>query len=271
MKYRQNVLSVMNHCCHFCNRCFDIHVARIQHESKCGYECLLHHPESLEQNPPSLSTMVHVMQYMASQLNALQNATSNANENENKNKTQLHSTINNPSIKANINPLRVLQNNTHPSETLSSFFQSHVFSFIPNHIETIFKNGLCEGMKLILSDAMSSYEHVLPLQSHIVKLPKYYGYMFSKDDKVYEWKKLPVSKLNELFKSLETEIIDYFDTVWKHEHIQILDDLNKFYHYVGQVTGENDCNENVRNKQLRTIIETQGVIKTQQPTNEIEE
>lgn len=265
MKYRQNVLPFMNHSCHFCNRPFDIALSHIDHESKCGYECLLYNPHSLEQNPPTLPTMVRVMHYMASQLNALQE--SHRNPTENKPTIQK----NTPYTKSNMNPLQILQNNTHPSETITSFFESHVFSYIPNHIDTVFEKGLCEGMKLILSDAMSNYENVLPIQSHIVKLSKYYGYVFSKEEKLYEWKKIPVAFLNQLFKSLETEIIDYFDNVWKHDNIHILNDLDKFYHYVGRVTGENDYCDSVRNKQLRNIIDKKGHVQSQQPTNDIEE
>lgn len=256
----------MNHSCHFCNRCFDIHIARIQHESKCGYECLLYNSESLEQNPPPISTIVRVMQYMASQLNELKSHSNAATEN--KKQTLVEQTIHNSNTNSKLKPLRVLQNNTHPSETLSSFFQSHILSYIPKHMNTVFEKGLCEGMKLILQEALTDYQDVLPIQGHTVKLPKYYGYVFSEDEKVYEWIKLPVSKVNELFHSLEIEIIDYFDNVWKQENIQILDDLDKFYHYVGQVTGENDCVENVRNKQLRTIVDICGAIKYLQPAND---
>jgi hypothetical protein len=138
-------------------------------------------------------------------------------------------------------------------------------------MNTIFEKGLCEGMKLILQEALTDYQDVLPIQGHTVKLPKYYGYVFSEDEKIYEWIKLPVGKVNELFHSLETEIIDYFDNVWKQENIQILDNLDKFYHYVGQVTGENDCVENVRNKQLRAIVDTYGAIKCLQPANDCKE
>ena len=259
----------MNHSCHFCNRCFDIHIARIQHESKCGYECLLYNPESLEQNPPPISTIVRVMQYMASQLNELKSDSNAATENQKQ--MLVEQTIHNSITNSKLKPLRVLQNNTHPSETLSSFFKSHILSYIPKHMNTVFEKGLCEGMKLILQEALTDYQDVLPIQCHTVKLPKYYGYVFSEDEKVYEWIKLPVSKVNELFHSLETEIIDYFDNVWKQENIQILDDLDKFYHYVGQVTGENDCVENVRNKQLRTIVDICGAIKYLQPTNDCTE
>lgn len=259
----------MNHSCHFCNRCFDIHIARIQHESKCGYECLLYNSESLEQNPPPISTIVRVMQYMASQLNELKSDSNAATENQKQ--TLVEQTIHNSITNSKLKPLRVLQNNTHPSETLSSFFQSHILSYIPKHMNTVFEKGLCEGMKLILQEALTDYQDVLPIQCHTVKLPKYYGYVFSEDEKVYEWIKLPVSKVNELFHSLETEIIDYFDNVWKQDNIQILDDLDKFYHYVGQVTGENDCVENVRNKQLRTIVDICGAIKYLQPTNDCKE
>lgn len=259
----------MNHPCHFCNRCFDIHLARIQHESKCGYECLLYNSESLEQNPPPMSTLVRVMQYMASQLNELQiHANATTTTTENKKPILVEQTIHNSNTNSKLKPLRVLQNNTHPSETLSSFFQSHILSYIPKNINTVFEKGLCEGMKCILQEALTDYQDVLPIQGHIVKLPKYYGYVFSEDEKIYEWIKLPVGKVNELFNSLETEIIDYFDNVWKQENIQILDNLDKFYHYVGQVTGENDCVENVRNKQLRTIVDTYGAIKCLQPTND---
>ena len=80
-----------------------------------------------------------------------------------------------------------------------------------------------------------------------------------------------LNDLNELFKSLEIEIIHYFDTEWKQENIQVLDNLDKFYHYVGQVTGEKDGSENARNKQLRTVIEDFAAIKYKQPINETEE
>ena len=261
----------MNHSCHFCNRCFDIHLARIQHESKCGYECLLYNSESLEQNPPPMSTLVRVMQYMASQLNELQIHSNATTENKKQALLELPIHNSNTNMNSKLKPLRVLQNNTHPSETLPSFFQSHILSYIPKHMNTIFEKGLCEGMKLILQEALMDYQDVLPIQGHTVKLPKYYGYVFSEDEKIYEWIKLPVGKVNELFHSLETEIIDYFDNVWKQENIQILDNLDKFYHYVGQVTGENDCVENVRNKQLRAIVDTYGAIKCLQPANDCKE
>ncbi len=254
----------MNHSCHFCNRCFDTNISRILHESKCGYTCLLHNPLSLEQNPPSISTIVRVMQYMASQLNELK---PDRNANENKKQTSTLKSTKESSIK----PLRVLQNSTHPSETLSSFFNTYVLSYISRNINVVFEKGLCEGMKAILQEALTDYKDVLPIQSHIVKMSSYYGYVFSEENKLYEWKKLAINDLNELFKSLETEIIHYFDTEWKQENIQVLDNLDKFYHYVGQVTGEKDGSENARNKQLRTVIEDFAAIKYKQPINETEE
>ena len=79
-----------------------------------------------------------------------------------------------------------------------------------------------------------------------------------------------------MFKSLETEIICYFDNVWKQEDMYNLNDWNqdnwdKYYHYIGQVTGENDCCESVRNKELRNIIEKQAVVHSERQHNINEE
>lgn len=239
----------MDETCYFCNASFNNLHQHILHESKCGYDRLLENSDFFENEqllPPS-HIMLRIMQYMASQLNHLQVEKNTFPSNSHK-KIQEH-TIQ--------NPLHILQNTSLPSYSIDQFFDEIIYSYIPYHLDTIFNRGMSEGMNDILLDALSNYDGILPIQTYSLRTTtRYYRYVYCEKTEIYQWVKLPIKELILLFQSLETEIIAYFDDVWRPQNIDYIKaNPDSFYYYIGQITSANDGSKKDREKKLRKSIE----------------